>query len=101
MVEVDSKQGYITLEHKKERLAGNGDVSDEGEEEEKSRDNIFFRVKQIDVHTKGSFYGGISVSQSSIKLCCGLTSTCQLFMQSQQIQVLIFPCSSEATGGGF
>ena len=58
-MEAGSKHGYTGIECKKERLMEEGDNADEGKEETKGGDNIFKRVKQVDVHALVGSSGGI------------------------------------------
>lgn len=51
MTEAGNKHGYTGIEHKKERLVEEGDGADEGEKEIEGRDDIFKRVKQVNLHT--------------------------------------------------
>lgn len=56
-----SKQGQTELCCMKERSSTDTDMSNEGEEEEESGDDIFFKIKQIDVHVMEGVHGGIIV----------------------------------------
>ena len=45
-----NKQGYTSVEYKKERSVEEGDNADKGEKEMEGGDDIFMRVKQVDSH---------------------------------------------------
>ena len=49
-MEAGNKQGYTRVEYKKERSVEGGNDADEGEEEIEGGDDIFERVKQVDLH---------------------------------------------------
>lgn len=57
-MEVGSKHGYTGVEHKKKRSIDKGDDDDEEEKEMEGGDNIFGRVKQINVHVWKDGCGG-------------------------------------------
>ena len=52
MTEAGNKQGYTGVERKKESSVERGDESDKGEKEIEDRDDIFGRIKQVDLHAK-------------------------------------------------
>lgn len=54
-------QEYTGVECKKESSVEVGDVGDKGEEEDKDGDNIFFWVKQENLHIPEGVHGGIII----------------------------------------
>ena len=58
-MEVSNKQGYTSIEHKKERSMEESDGADEGEEETEDWDDIFEGVKQVDSHVQMMSFEGV------------------------------------------
>ena len=58
---VGSTQGYIGKECKKESSEEGGDEGEEGEKEVKGMRDVFFRVKQENLHVEEGFHKGNGV----------------------------------------